>query len=683
MREHSLIVTEHSEEIATKKTAHDTSPGKRKSRGSSVATSPAKKCANGRRKLDLASCRSPVKLKTFSVVKYSEDSPIRRSSSIVSKGNLESSPILGISNAVNRGSTVNDFDSPRKVSKGRLLDSIDDNKENKPPMFSSPVKLSKYTSVQSPLRSASKKHSNSVTVETFSSPRKYSRKLNMDLEAESNSFNADSSDDEAVTTVEYDLRSPAKGVSFRKVNINKAAGSPCKAVSSLSASEQSSVVRRSPRKSPKKCYLNSPLRKLSLKTGEQGSINVSHRKISAKQDEPKVDAETTKLLSAIRQSLSHTPGQTLVGRDEEMGAMTQFLKSRLEGCTSGAMYVSGAPGTGKTAGLTQILSGLSSKKNSTIKVIWVNCMGVQCSSGIYSRIADKLGLPAQGSELKTIRAIENYMCTRKNSVVLVLDEVDQLETRHQQVLYTLFEWPSLQDSRLILIGIANRLDLTERVLPRLLTGPSAPERLHFPPYTKDQIVEIITDRLDRSEQDWKKVLKPPTIKLLGAKVAAVAGDARRAIDVCRRAVETCSGNVSMQSVLAIFNEVYGNRVVEAVTSAPHALPLQQKLLLCCLLLVTRHGKTREPSVAKLQEVYRAVCAHRGVRGDDVAAEFLPLCRLLEARGMLALGRHREARQARVSLRLQEAEAERVLADRALMEAVLRDREALGRLARKA
>ena len=34
----------------------------------------------------------------------------------------------------------------------------------------------------------------------------------------------------------------------------------------------------------------------------------------------------------------------------------------------------------------------------------------------------------------------------------MLDEVDQLETRHQEVLYTVFEWPALEGSLLTLFA---------------------------------------------------------------------------------------------------------------------------------------------------------------------------------------------------------------------------------------
>lgn len=51
--------------------------------------------------------------------------------------------------------------------------------------------------------------------------------------------------------------------------------------------------------------------------------------------------------------------------------------------------------------------------------------------------------------------------------LLILDEIDQLVTSDNGVLYNLFEWATKKDSRLVLIGIANALDLTDRFLPRL------------------------------------------------------------------------------------------------------------------------------------------------------------------------------------------------------------------------
>ena len=86
---------------------------------------------------------------------------------------------------------------------------------------------------------------------------------------------------------------------------------------------------------------------------------------------------------------------------------------------------------------------------------------------------------------------------------MVLDEIDSLDSKSQEVLYTMFEWPSHPKSRLVLIGIANALDLTDRILPRLQARPKCkPELLNFPPYTKDQIVAVLTARLEKVSNSY-------------------------------------------------------------------------------------------------------------------------------------------------------------------------------------
>jgi len=52
-------------------------------------------------------------------------------------------------------------------------------------------------------------------------------------------------------------------------------------------------------------------------------------------------------------------------------------------------------------------------------------------------------------------------------LVLILDEMDALMTKEQAVLYHLFELPELKQSRAVLVGVANNIDLTVRLLPRL------------------------------------------------------------------------------------------------------------------------------------------------------------------------------------------------------------------------
>jgi origin recognition complex subunit 1 len=48
--------------------------------------------------------------------------------------------------------------------------------------------------------------------------------------------------------------------------------------------------------------------------------------------------------------------------------------------------------------------------------------------------------------------------------VVLMDELDQLMTTKQDVVYNFFNWPTLQGSKLVVLAVANTMDLPERVM---------------------------------------------------------------------------------------------------------------------------------------------------------------------------------------------------------------------------
>ena len=68
--------------------------------------------------------------------------------------------------------------------------------------------------------------------------------------------------------------------------------------------------------------------------------------------------------------------------------------------------------------------------------------------------------------------------------------MDQLNSKNEKVLYDLFELAADEESRLVLIGIANGLDLLERVLPKL-PKTKKPKQMNFMPYSFQQITGLI------------------------------------------------------------------------------------------------------------------------------------------------------------------------------------------------
>ena len=125
--------------------------------------------------------------------------------------------------------------------------------------------------------------------------------------------------------------------------------------------------------------------------------------------------------------------------------------------------------------------------------------------------------------------------------VLVVDEMDLLVTRTQQLLYNLFDWPTHRAARLVILGIADTLDLPERLLPKI-SSRLGNNKVVFKPYTAEQLKRIVLSRLEDAGPPGELVpFEAVAIELASRKVAAVSGDARRVLELCRRAAQLEDG----------------------------------------------------------------------------------------------------------------------------------------------
>ncbi|XP_062244274.1 cell division control protein 6 homolog [Platichthys flesus] len=381
---------------------------------------------------------------------------------------------------------------------------------------------------------------------------------------------------------------------------------------------------------------------------------------------------------SVKQALHTAVPERLLSRETERASIRSFLEETLLQSVPGSLYISGAPGTGKTACLNCVLQEMKAELSS-VQTVLVNCMSLRSSHAIFPLLADKLKAPGGQSGLQRL------LTAPGPTVLLVLDEMDQLDSKAQDVLYTIFEWPYLTGSRLCLVGIANALDLTDRILPRLQARPRCrPQLLHFPPYSRQELAAIVQDRLTQASADG--ILDAAAVQFCARKVSAVSGDARKALDICRRAVEvvesderkkaatseaeTKESRVSLPQVARVLSEVYGDRMAsQSGGSEGESFPLQQKLLVCCLLLLTRNGKSKEIVLGKLHEVYSRLCARRQVSGVG-QGECLSLCSLLESRGIFSLKKAKEARLTKVNLKIEEKDVENALKDRTLLGSIL-------------
>ena len=117
--------------------------------------------------------------------------------------------------------------------------------------------------------------------------------------------------------------------------------------------------------------------------------------------------------------------------------------------------------------------------------------------------------------------------------VVLLDELDLLLRKKQSILYHFFEWPNWANSQLIVITIANTMDLPERFLSNRISSRLGLTRYNFKPYDHAALANIIEHQL----KDYVQFLGKDAIQLCARKVSAVSGDARRAVNLAKRAID--------------------------------------------------------------------------------------------------------------------------------------------------
>jgi cell division control protein 6 len=272
---------------------------------------------------------------------------------------------------------------------------------------------------------------------------------------------------------------------------------------------------------------------------------------------------------------SADPGR-LIGREAERDQLESFIQNGIRSKSGQCLYVSGPPGTGKSALVTEVCHDI--RDTPDVRTAYINCMSVKRPRDIYSKLIEELiddDEELANDEMAHLRAI--FVPKKKSSgpvYVVTLDEIDHLLTLGLEMLYNLFEWSLLRSSRLILIGIANALDLTDRFLPRLKARNLRPRLLPFLPYTAPQIASVITAKLQTLSQaslgaslDHTPFVHPTAVQFCSKKVASQTGDLRKAFDIMRRTIDLVENETRQKHRGGLNAQIY--------QSSPSRMPLKE------------------------------------------------------------------------------------------------------------
>lgn len=277
----------------------------------------------------------------------------------------------------------------------------------------------------------------------------------------------------------------------------------------------------------------------------------------------------------------------VVHRDGEINHLSSTLRPLETGHTPDPAFVYGPSGTGKTCIAQYTVDKL---REAVIDVTthyvncWENHSRFKCLYEVLSGIDSTIDIHRQSTPTDVL--LNRVRDADAKPYVVTLDEVDQLDDK--SLLYDLY-----RVSGVAMILIANDEEtvfggVDDRVVSRFSTMP----RIHFGTYSTNELVSILTDRVE-----WGLRSDAISTSQLQYIARAASGDARVAIGTLRASARLAAEANAESITTDIVNEALSEAKAEIQQKNVDRFTPDQRLLYDIL---TEHG---ELPAGKLYDAY--------------------------------------------------------------------------------
>ncbi len=301
-------------------------------------------------------------------------------------------------------------------------------------------------------------------------------------------------------------------------------------------------------------------------------------------------------------------------REDQIKKIGETISPIIKGAKPSNLLLYGKTGTGKTMVARYVINKLNDyiKDQNTI-FAYLNCRIDGTLYRVLSEIGDYIGLkiPFTGLSLSEVeKRIFNHLVDKGIKLVLVLDEIDFLVNNPAKrdigndILYDFTRYDSIYNNKngansfITLVGISNDLKFMDYLEGRVQSSLRSEEIL-FPPYTVEEIKEILKDRV--KEAFIENSVNEEIINLIAAYSGSEHGDARRAVDLLRVSGELAEregrDKIYEKDVQEALKNIEKDKVQEAISS----LPIHEKAVIFSIATFP-NGETTGHVYLKYQEI---------------------------------------------------------------------------------